>query len=414
MPQTRSSQAGYVPDNAMNAAADAGVCPAATALIWLASPRLATGALFCGGAAVALVLGAAGLMSPLLAQLHWAPPRNSIALTVALHVVLLAGYVSALTSLIFAREKVLGFAALALVMGAAIAGNSTSEGALPGNGPIYFGLDFFLVNAIFKGVLFLPLERWFPKHDAQSTFRPEWREDLFYFLVGSLILQVLAFVTLAPARFLSGLPGLGAVHSAVGGMPFLVQLVLVMLATDIVQYWLHRLFHRVPALWRFHAVHHSARHMDWLATARLHYVENIVLRSATAIPLLALGFDAATIQAYVLLLFFYSTFQHANVSWDLSAAERFLTTPRYHHWHHGIEKEAIDVNFAIHFPVLDRIFGTQYLPAKIWPRGYGIEGHPVPADHVGQFLYPFQHAAAETSKSTPSPTTGAAAPATAR
>jgi len=32
--------------------------------------------------------------------------------------------------------------------------------------------------------------------------------------------------------------------------------------------------------------------------------------------------------------------------------------PRFHHWHHGIEEEAIDVNFAIHFPWLDRLFGT--------------------------------------------------------
>ena len=409
MLQSPPSQTRPAAESPFNGPAGAFDGPASARSGRMAAPWLATGALFCGGAAVALVLTSAGLMAPFIT-----PPRNGMPFTIFLHAVLVAGYGLALTSLIFARDKVPGFAALALVMGAAIAGTSTPGAGIPGNGPIYFGLDFFLVNAIFKGAMFLPLERWFPQQRDQLALRPEWREDMFYFLVSSLILQVLAFVTLAPARFLAGLPGMGTVHQAVGSLPFLLQLFLIMLATDFIQYWLHRTFHRVPALWRFHAVHHSARQLDWLATARLHYVENIVLRSATAIPLLASGFDAATIQVYVLLLFFYSTFQHSNIGWDLGIIERVLTTPRYHHWHHGIEKEAIDVNFAIHFPVLDRIFGTQYLPAKIWPRGYGIEGHPEPADHVGQFLYPFQHAAAETSKSTPSPTTGAAAPATAR
>ena len=53
------------------------------------------------------------------------------------------------------------------------------------------------------------------------------------------------------------------------------------------------------------------------------------------------------------------------------------------------EQEVIDVNFAIHFPLLDRMFGTHFLPKDKWPGGYGIEGHPVPAGYVKQFKYPF-------------------------
>jgi sterol desaturase/sphingolipid hydroxylase (fatty acid hydroxylase superfamily) len=70
--------------------------------------------------------------------------------------------------------------------------------------------------------------------------------------------------------------------------------------------------------------------------------------------------------------------------------EKLLVTPRFHHWHHGIEKEAIDVNFAIHFPLLDRLFGTHHLPKDKWPEGYGIGGHPVPLGYVKQFKYLFQ------------------------
>ena len=73
----------------------------------------------------------------------------------------------------------------------------------------------------------------------------------------------------------------------------------------------------------------------------------------------------------------------------LAGVEKFVVTPRFHHWHHGIEKEAIDVNFAIHFPWLDKIFGTHYLPPERWPMAYGISGHPVPKGYVEQFKYPF-------------------------
>jgi sterol desaturase/sphingolipid hydroxylase (fatty acid hydroxylase superfamily) len=64
--------------------------------------------------------------------------------------------------------------------------------------------------------------------------------------------------------------------------------------------------------------------------------------------------------------------------------------PRFHHWHHGLEKEAIDVNFAIHFPLLGRLFGTHHLPKEKLLEGYGIGGHPVPLGYVKQFKYPFQ------------------------
>lgn len=48
------------------------------------------------------------------------------------------------------------------------------------------------------------------------------------------------------------------------------------------------------------------------------------------------------------------------------------------------------MNFAIHFPLFDRLFGTHHLPRDKWPSGYGIEHHPVPRGYVEQFKYPFR------------------------
>ena len=60
--------------------------------------------------------------------------------------------------------------------------------------------------------------------------------------------------------------------------------------------------------------------------------------------------------------------------------EEIFVVPRFHHWHHGIEREAIDVNFAIHFPFFDKIFGTHHMPEDRWPEGYGIGGAAIIVD----------------------------------
>ena len=57
----------------------------------------------------------------------------------------------------------------------------------------------------------------------------------------------------------------------------MASLLEIMLLTDFVQYWFHRAFHRVPFLWGFHAVHHSAKAMDWLAGSRMHFFEIVAL-----------------------------------------------------------------------------------------------------------------------------------------
>jgi sterol desaturase/sphingolipid hydroxylase (fatty acid hydroxylase superfamily) len=132
--------------------------------------------------------------------------------------------------------------------------------------------------------------------------------------------------------------------------------------------------------------------MDWIAGARMHFLEIIVLRAASATPMLVLGFDQGVMQVYILVVYVYSALIHANVEFHsrLRFLERLLVSPRFHHWHHGIEREAIDVNFAIHFPLLDKLFGTYHMPQDRWPSGYGIAGHPVPRGYWQQFLYPFR------------------------
>jgi sterol desaturase/sphingolipid hydroxylase (fatty acid hydroxylase superfamily) len=303
---------------------------------------------------------------------------------------LVVAYALALLSLILRQDKLLGFTAIGVVIVAALMGGGASRPETAEGGSIYFGLDFFVVNVVFTGFLFVPLERLMPRIKGQPLFRSEWHEDLFYYLVSSLFVQILTFLTLAPSNFILGHAQLDGVRAAVAGQPFWLQVVEIMALTDFAQYWLHRAFHRVPMFWRFHAVHHSAQTMDWVAGARMHFLEIVCLRAVTATPAFAVGFAPAALQAYLLIVYVYSTFIHANFGWNFDRIGAWLVTPRFHHWHHGVDREAIDVNFAIHFPLYDRLFGTYHLPKGEWPSGYGVVGNPVPRGYWRQFLYPFR------------------------
>ncbi len=300
---------------------------------------------------------------------------------------LVLAFALAILNLTLRRQKIMGFMAIAGILIATLLGGAEVKNSGIVTGGIYFGLDWFLLNLAFLGIVFIPLERFFARLPHQSIFRQEWRTDLFYFLVNSLLVQSLTYLSLKPALTIVALTEWSQFRAFVASQPVWLQVLEIMFLTDLVQYGIHRLFHQLPFLWRFHAVHHSAEAMDWLAGSRMHVIEIVALRGFTVIPMYALGFGEAALKIYILYVFLHSTFLHANARFEFGWLKKVIATPQFHHWHHGIEPEAIDVNFAIHFPVLDRMFGTYYLPDK-WPAGYGVGENAVPAGYAKQFFYP--------------------------
>lgn len=344
----------------------------------------------------AILLSAAGLS--FIAALRWpglfampelAQLRDWNGFRALIHVTLLAAYALALLSLLLRPRKVLGATALIIALTASVLGGAAVQAGDGQSLGIFFGVDFFAVNMIATGLMFAPIERIFPHNKQQRLFRIEWREDLFYYLLSSMLVQVITFLALAPSSYINTHFGwLNPARSMIGGLPWLVQFALAMVLTDLMQYWFHRAFHRFPFLWGFHAVHHSAKAMDWLAGARMHFVEIVLLRGVTSLPLLTLGFLPSVMQAYVGMVYVYASLVHANLGGDFDWLGRWVVVPRFHHWHHAIEEEGIDKNFAIHFPLLDRLFGTFYLPERKWPSGYGVP-EQVPSGYLAQMKYPF-------------------------
>jgi len=306
----------------------------------------------------------------------------------AVQVMLVIGFILASVSLILRQNKVMGLSAAFIIILSMMLGGSAAQSTQEASG-FYFGLDWFLLNLTITGIIFLPFERLFGRVE-QSFFRKEWNEDLFYFAFSSLLVQSLTFLTMLPSTVILANSNFSELQTLISSQPIFLQFIEIMLITDFLQYWFHRLFHQVPFLWKFHAVHHSAQSMDWLAGSRMHLIEIILLRSLTIIPTYVMGFDTMAIYAYILVVYLYATYLHANLRFDVEWLKLFIATPRFHHWHHGIEKEAIDVNFAIHFPIYDRLFGTYYMPKNKWPSAYGIKDHPVPSGFIKQFFYPFR------------------------
>ncbi len=327
------------------------------------------------------------LTMPVLRDLYPLPQ-----IRIALHVVLLVGFLLGLVSLVLRKKPILGGIACTLPMVAALCGGAESSvnGEVTPEGP-FLGLDWFLLNLFVWTTVFIPLERMFALRSDQPIFRHGWRTDLTYFLVSSIFIQWTTIATLRPAEALFSWAVVDKDWRAqVGMQPALLQLIEILLITDFVQYWVHRAFHRIPALWRFHRVHHSAEAMDWLAGSRLHIVDVLLTRSLTYIPLFALGFSEMALGIYAVVVSVQATMIHANIRFRFGLLRYLFVTPQFHHWHHSDQPEAIDKNFAVHLPLWDYLFGSYFMPKNRWPRSYGIHGKRIPDGYLRQFLSAFR------------------------
>jgi sterol desaturase/sphingolipid hydroxylase (fatty acid hydroxylase superfamily) len=285
------------------------------------------------------------------------------------------------------KKKVLALTGMLFALGATLLGGaSVPINEDLGSGPT-LGLDWFLLDMLFMTLIFSPIEVLWPAYPKQSVFRSEWLTDIVYFLSTHLPIQVTTFLIMLPALQLSSVLNLSAA-SVVGQLPWLVQFFLAVVVADLAEYVIHRAFHTVPFLWRFHAIHHSSKALDWIAGSRSHIVDDVVVRAFILVPMM-LVFPRNILLAYLIFVNLHATWTHCNFGPTIKWLEPFLIQPRYHHWHHTSQSEAIDKNFAIHFPWIDRIFGTYYLPEDKWPETYGLHNEKIPAGFWRQTFYPF-------------------------
>ncbi len=284
------------------------------------------------------------------------------------------------------RTAAIGAALAALAV--SLAAEPGVASARPGDGLI--SLDWLVLDALVVGLVVIPLERWVALRRS-VLLRPQWGTDLRYFVVNHLGLHgVGTLAVLISSGALAREQRIGGA-SMVAGLPLPVQVLLLLLAADLVQYALHRAMHENPWLWRIHAIHHSSEHMDALAGSRIHVAETLLTRTAVYAAIAALEPRFEAFLGYAAVIAFQGTFIHVNSRLRYGWLEHFVVSPRFHHWHHASDRAAIDTNYAGTFPWIDRLFGTHHLPAEnAWPERYGVLRETVPTGLLAQQWFPFR------------------------
>lgn len=244
-------------------------------------------------------------------------------------------------------------------------------------------------------LVFLPLSVVVARHSSQPVLHSGMVPDVLYWLVAPQLLYAPLTVWLFSVLVDAGLYSVDDLGNVVDGaipvrvLPVLIQALVILLIMDLIQYWIHRLSH-APVFWKFHAIHHSATHVDWLTSTRFHPVDTIVRSYCVYLLVAALGFAP---EAWLVLVPFntlYSPLVHANLDWNYGPFRYLLVSPVFHRWHHTHADEGGNANFAPTFPFIDLVFGTYYEPKGIRPAVFGAPHDTVSNTNIlSQVMYPF-------------------------
>jgi len=184
--------------------------------------------------------------------------------------------------------------------------------------------------------------------------------------------------------------GLGPVANPHAGLGVRVAVTLAVLAVaDLAFFLSHIAQHKIPALWEFHKVHHSAPVLVPLTVFRRHPVDVLIERGRTGVfagvvlgvsaYLTGGGVDGVTVLGVNAGLFLFLVLgfnlQHSHVwlSWG-SRLERLFVSPALHQVHHSTDPRHLDKNFGNVFSLWDWLFGTLYLPREKEALRFGLAG----------------------------------------
>ena len=241
-----------------------------------------------------------------------------------------------------------------------------------------------VISLLFLVIVFIPMEKVFPRKKNQEILRPHWITDLFYFfgqylVWGYLVIWILSYFSfwlddIIPQDF----------RNSIRNQPFWLQAISVIIISDFIIYWGHRLQHKNEFLWRFHKIHHSAEHMDWLAAHREHPIDSVYTIGLINLPAFILGFPLETLAGFIAFRGIWAIYIHSNVNLPLGPLRAIIGSPELHHWHHDLNRDR--GNYANISPLMDIIFGTYTCP-KTFPEKYGIK-EKISSNYFGQLLHP--------------------------
>lgn len=241
---------------------------------------------------------------------------------------------------------------------------------------------------------------WFkPWRPEQPTFRKDFWMDFFYMFFNFFLFSLIAYNALSNMvvhLFTDALAAVGIrnlLAFEVMSWPVWAHLLVGFVVRDFVQWWTHRLLHRVPALWEFHKVHHSVEQMGFAAHLRYHWMENVVYRTIEYLPLALIGIGLRDFFIIHIFTLAVGHFNHSNIRIPLGPLKYIFNNPQMHIWHHAYHlprERQTGVNFGITLSVWDYLFRTNYMPHDGRDIRLGFPGvEEFPTTFVQQNLHGF-------------------------
>jgi sterol desaturase/sphingolipid hydroxylase (fatty acid hydroxylase superfamily) len=220
--------------------------------------------------------------------------------------------------------------------------------------PLIYGGTYFGIIALIAAA-----EAMSPRRAVSASLRARWSVNLVLTVLDTAAIRLLIPVTsVALALFLAE-RGWGLLNNV--ELPQWLSLGLCLIALDLGRYTLHWLLHRVPALWRLHAVHHSDTDYDFTTALRFHPLEALLTVSWSLAVVAVLGPPVEALIVIECAFIACSLFTHANVRLPpgLDALlRRLIVTPDLHRIHHSASVSESRANFGTILPLWDRLFGT--------------------------------------------------------
>ena len=144
-------------------------------------------------------------------------------------------------------------------------------------------------------------------------------------------------------------------------LPFLLAIVISVIAMDFIIYLQHVMVHAIPLLWRLHRVHHADLDYDVTTGARFHTLEIILSMLIKFATIIVLGPPVVAVVIFEVALNAFAMFNHSNVGLPKSLdtfLRWFIVTPDMHRVHHSVEDDETNSNFGFNLTWWDRLFGT--------------------------------------------------------
>ncbi len=257
-------------------------------------------------------------------------------------------------------------------------------------GPEYLEIATTVPMLYIMGACYF-LERLLPYNSTWKPIASDWKMDSIHLVLFQTILPKAfkAIVLILALRWIPSdfglIQGVWPHH-----WPILIQALLMMFFSDFFRYWIHRLSHTIPALWRFHAVHHSLKKLYWLNTTRIHPVEKIIQLIFEVGPFICLGVVKEVLALHLVLYGLNGFLRHSNIDMKFGWLNYVISTNELHRWHHSQIIEESNANYGSDTMIWDVIFGTFYWPKARRVGDLGLMNAQYPSDFSGQMSAPLK------------------------